>query len=171
VVSKLVNFCLSWTLVVGCWGGVVAAAFCPHEGCGTATAATEHESDHGGHQAVEGQESGDPEEHAAHAEGHRGHAPEQPTADEARSETAGSVVGTSGAHDPCCSHCMGRPEAPPSPKFEWQPSPVEKAGKDLAAHSPLKFAASAPHVRRDTPAQHAPPGSSDRYLLISVFRI
>lgn len=171
MVRKLVNFCLAWTLVVGCWGGVAAAALCPHEACGTAASATEHASDREGHQTVEGQDSGDSEGHAEHTEGHRGHAPETLAADEAGRESDVSVIGTSGAHDPCCSHCMGRPEAPPSPKFEWQYSPVEKAGKYLAAKTPLKVGAPASHVRRDTPAQHAPPGSPDRHLLISVFRI
>jgi hypothetical protein len=171
VVRKLVNFCLAWTVVTGCWGGVAAVAICPHEGCGTAAAATEQGSAHEGHQAVEGQDSAAPQDHTAHAEGHRGHSAEPPAAHEAGRESAESVIGPSPGHDPCFSHCVGRPEAPPSPKFEWQSSTVEKAGKDFAAPAQLKFVASAAHVRRDTPAQHAPPGSSDRHLLLNVFRI
>jgi len=82
------------------------------------------------------------------------------------------MTGTSGAHDPRCSHCAGRPEAPPSPKFEWQSDSVNKAGKELTAHAVWKvMAPAASHARQIAPAQHAPPGAPDRHLLLSVFRI
>lgn len=79
----------------------------------------------------------------------------------------------SGRHDSSCTHCVGRPDVPPSSSFEWQTNPAKKSGKVVAAHSagqsltPVAF-----FVREITPAQHAPPASPDRHLLLlNVFRI
>ena len=169
---KLVHICLAWTFVLGCWGGVLAAVACPHVGCETSAGAPDHDANHGEPQSGESQESAVPEDHSAHTGDHKGHAVETPAPEKSLPESAALMMGTSGAHDPCCTHCMGRPEAPPSPKFEWQSASVRKAVKALAAHSALKIMApAASHVRQIAPAQHAPPGASDRQLLINVFRI
>ena len=172
MVRKLVNICLAWTLVLGCWGGVLAAVACPHMGCETVAAAPEHDDAHAQHTPGASQESAAPEDHSAHTGEHQGHAAEPAASDQMRPESAGAMTGTRGAHDPYCSHCMGRPEAPPSPTFQWQASSAEKAGKDLASHAPLKLLASVAHVRQVTPAQHAPPGGAHKHLLLlNVFRI
>ena len=68
---------------------------------------------------------------------------------------------------------MGRPEAPPSSKFELDSNPLKKAGRDAAPQAAVRLSApDSVHVREITPAQHAPPGRADRHLLIlNVFRI
>lgn len=166
---KLVNFCLAWTLVLGCWGGVLAAAACPHKGCETASAAPHQTTAHAEHLSAASHDSDGGEGHSAHAGAHKGHAAEPPAAEPSRPELAQLTDGT---RAPYCSHCLGRPDAPPSPKFEWQSDSVKKAGKDAAPHvAPEVSAPLAAYVREITPAQNAPPGRSDRHLLISVFRI
>lgn len=171
---RLVNFCLAWTLVLGCWGGVLAAAACPHVGCEpTALVAPDQVPSHAEHQHGEAHGTAVAEEHSAHGEAHHGHAEESSARDESHPKTAESAVSTSGAHDPCCSHCMGRPEAPPSSKFELDSNPLKKAGRDATPQVALRLSApDSVHVREITPAQHAPPGRADRHLLLlNVFRI
>lgn len=166
---KLVNICLAWAIVLGCWGGVVAAVACPHVGCETAVTAPDHGGLHGGdvsHDAASAEET------SAHPADHHGHSAESRPAEQAQPGLVTSVAGDSGAHDSRCSHCVGRPDTPPSSKFERQPAPVGKDGKVPAALASPKVAApAASHALRIKPAQHAPPGSQDRHLLLGVFRI
>ena len=169
---KLLNFCLAWTLVLGCWGGVIAAVACPHVGCETMSAAADGNAAHGEHSSAEGHESAAPEEHSAHTDDHEGHAAEPTSHGQSQPDAVKLTAGVSGAHDPRCTHCVGGSGAPPSSKFERQTAPVNKAGKGLAAHAALKVVApAAAHAGRLMPAQHAPPGVPDRLLLLSVFRI
>lgn len=172
VARKLINICLAWTLVLGCWGGVLAAVACPHRGCETKAAATSQAATHYGHQSNEEQAAPGHEDHPVHKAGHRGHAAAPSATEQSRPELSESARAASRAHDPCCSHCVGRPDAPPSPKFEWQYRAAEGGGKDAAPQVAPKFSApSAAHQREISPAQHAPPRVSDRHLFIGVLRI
>lgn len=169
---KLVNFCLAWTLVLGCWGGVLAAAACPHVGCETPAAAPQHPAGHGEHSSVESQDAAVAEDHSAHHEGHRGHGAEPANGEQLRPEPAVSAGVVSDPHEQSCAHCVGRPEAPPSSGNEWRANSAHKPVKDAPSHTALQtLAPSAAHLREIVPAQHAPPGRSDRHLLLSVFRI
>ena len=169
---RLVNFCLAWTLVLGCWGGVIAAVACPHLGCETPSGTPEH-SAHGEHPADEGHASDDAENHSAHEETAASDVAVPPGPWQDPVGSAVPAVGSSGGHDGNCSHCVGRPEVPPSPNLEWQSDSAGKSVKYAAPRAaPQAVAPSAAHAREITPAQHAPPGSADRLLLLlSVFRI
>ena len=169
---KLVHVCVVIALMTGCWGGVLAAAACPHSGCETPAAAPD-DAAHGGHADEHSHHSASPEDHsrhgATHAEGHLAEtrAQEPPRVDSAQLRRA---VVTS--HDPNCAHCVGSAEAPPSRSFEWQSSPFKGGGKLTAPRAVEQVSApAAAFVREIIPAQHAPPGRSDRHLLLSVFRI
>jgi hypothetical protein len=155
---------------MGCWGGVLAAA-CPHMGCET-TAAAPDAAKQGGHAHSHDHNTVSPEDHSDHVTAHQGHLAEPPVPVQHQFSN-GELLGVAHEqHDPFCTHCVGRPEAPPSPCFEWQANSARKGG-DFAA--PLASAhvetPAAVFVREITPAQHAPPGRSDRHLLLSVFRI
>lgn len=167
---KLVNFSLVWVLALGCWCGVLAVAACPHVGC--ETAAPERAGAHAEHSSGESRGPAGSKDHSAHGAAHRARAEETAAAQPSRPEPAELTDSTSGARGSYCSHCMGSPGAPPSPTSEWRPAPVNKGFKDAAPHASLQVSAPhAAHVREVIPAQHAPPGSPDRHLLLSVFRI
>lgn len=154
---KLLNFSLAWCLVLGCWGGALAGMLCPHEPC---HAASDEAADRGGHSSAGGHE-----DHSAHAQTHEGHA-------EGPSPEAAEPSRVSRGHDPRCAHCVGGPEVPPAAKFEWQSGTLKKGAGDAATHAaPRLPTPAAPPAREIIPAQHAPPGDSDRHLLLNVFRI
>jgi hypothetical protein len=128
---------------------------------------------HGEHDSGNCHDSASTEDHHGHSESHQGHT-SGPTARGALLPESGAMRGgISATHDPLCSHCMGRPDAPPSSSFERQYGPAKKGGEDAAPHAPVQILAPvAAFVRQIAPAQHAPPGSSDRHLLLlNVFRI
>jgi len=155
--------------MTGCWGGVLAAAACPHLGCETAAAVPVAGAAHGGH--TEGHDAVSAEEHSGHAEGHAGHDAETPSPDRGAAD-AGHML--SGGHNPGCAHCVGRPGAPPSQRFEWQSTFAGKGGGIVTPLTAARVEEPAAVIPREiTPAQHAPPGRSDRHLLLllSVFRI
>lgn len=169
--SKLVNFCLSWTLVLGCWGGVIAAAACPHAGCETAAPSPAGVSNGG---ASGGHEHCAPasEDHSGHQGGHGDHAAAPPEQGSVLSGDTGLDEVSRGHHNLNCTHCVGRPEAPPSSNFELQTGSANKTA-DSAAPAAVTRVEPPPSVfpQEVTPAQHAPPGGADRHLLLSIFRI
>ncbi|HEY0078105.1 MAG TPA: hypothetical protein VGB73_05635 [Pyrinomonadaceae bacterium] len=173
VARRLVNFCLAWALVLGFgWGGVLAAAVCPHLGCETDAAAPGGNPSQDEHSSGECHNSDDAEEHSAQTKAHQGHAAELPVEKQTAFESLDLKRFFSGSSVPSCSHCIGRPDAPPSPKLEPQTNTVRNAGKEAPPHASLQTLADArTYVRQITPSQHAPPGRSDRHLLHSVFRI
>ena len=153
--------------MMGCWGGVLAAAACPHLGCETVAALPGSGAAHGGHTGDHDAVS--TEEHSGHTGGHEGHFAEPPSAD--RGMVSGGQT-LSGGHELGCTHCVGRPGAPPSQRFDWQSTFAGKGGGFVAPLTAARFATpAAPFLREITPAQHAPPGRSDRHILLSVFRI
>jgi hypothetical protein len=172
VTRKLVNLCLALTLVLGCWGGVLAAAACPHAGCKTAASAPEVTAGHGEHTGDHGHDVVGPEDHSGHGEAHEGHTA-QPSEQDRQHFSPEQFTGVaSNRHDQNCAHCVGSTEAPPSRSFEWQSNSLKQGGKLLAPQASGRIVApAAVFVREITPAQHAPPGRSDRHLLFSVFRI
>ena len=170
---KLINLCAVLALLAGCWGGVLAAAACPHAGCETTAAAPESTAAHGEHEAGHGPGSVSPEDHSGHAgpQG-KGHSAAPPAHNPPRVDPAQLRGAASNRHDPNCAHCAGDAEAPPSRHFEWQSNSFKSGEKLIAPRAAGQVsAASAVFVREITPAQHAPPGTSDRHLLLSVFRI
>jgi hypothetical protein len=170
VARKLLNVCVVFTLVLGCWGGVLAAAVCPHMGCKTTAAAPEATAHHGEHAA--GHEAVSQEDHSGHAAAHDGHAALPPAHDEQHLDGGRAPGVTADRHDPACAHCVGTAEAPPSRSFEWQSNSFKQGGKLTAPPAAARVSApAAVFLREITPAQHAPPGSSDRHLLLNVFRI
>ena len=161
---KLFNFCVVLALAAGCLSGALAAAACPHLGCDTPDAAAQ----------------ANPHAHAvggAHdGAGHTNHGAEHSAEPSARERT-GSGAARSGAcatrpREENCTHCLGRDPGPSSERFGWQPDPFKYGAKlappPAAGRVTVARPATAPEI---TPAQHAPPGSSDRHLLLSVFRI
>jgi hypothetical protein len=171
VARKIVNICIVIVLLTGCWGGVLAAA-CPHLGCETAAASDnaatpdEHVEEHGHHSAS-------PEDHSLHSGSHgEGHTAESPAQDPPQFDSDQFRRNASNSHDPNCDHCVGSTEAPPSQSFEWQSNSFKNGAKLAAPRAAERVSAPAVvFVREITPAQHAPPGRSDRHLLLSVFRI
>lgn len=169
---KLFNFGLAWVLVLGCWGGVLAAAACPHVGCETAAAAPVEAGTHGAHSAVETREPAVAGDHCARAKAGQGHAAQPPDAGRDRPESEdlrGTVLAPRGTS---CSHCVGRRQEPPSTKSDWQFNSARKVEKDSAAPAvgrPQAF--SRAFVREVIPAQHAPPPKPGRHLLLGVFLI
>ena len=159
--------------MLGCWGGVLAAALCPH-GCeSTAHAAGEASTTHGDH-GTDCAQMVKPEDHSGDISAHEeGHAGEPADGDQRQSGHAGPyTVARGGQHDQSCAHCVGRPEAPPSPYSEGQSSSAKRSGSFAAPLAAVQLESSAPvYLRKITPAQHAPPGESDRHLLLNVFRI
>lgn len=168
---KLANVCVVLALMMGCWGGVLAAVACPHMACKTAASAPAGVASHDEHSSGHEHEAVAHEDHSGHVQTHEGHA--EPAAQGKSQVSTGELWSVAPEpHDPSCAHCVSRSEAPPSPCFEWQPNSVRKGG-ELAA--PVAAATvtvpAAAYVREITPAQHAPPGRTDRHLLLSVFRI
>ena len=174
---KLVNFCLAWILLLGFgWGGVLAAAVCPHAGCETATGVSDQISEQtaaqGEHQSVECHSSASAEDHSAQTQAQQEHAGEPPVEKQSTLESPDSHRFVSGSHASSCSHCMSRPDAPPSSKLEPQSNPVRKSGKDATPHvAPQTLAHIRTHVRQIIPSRRAPPGEPDRHLLLGIFRI
>ena len=158
--------------MLGCWGGVLAAALCPH-GCETtAHAAGEASTTHGDH-GMDCAQMVKPEDHSGDISGHEeGHAGYPADGDQRQSDHAGLHTDARGQHDQSCAHCVGRPEAPPSPYSEGQSNSAKRGGSFTAPLATVQVESPAPVYRRKiTPAQHAPPGESDRHLLLNVFRI
>ena len=159
--------------MTGCWGRVLAAVACPHEGCETTDAASDSTAAHGEHVGDHSDHSASPEDHSGHAGSHgEGHSAESPAQDPPQSDSDLFRGSASDSHDSNCAHCVGSAEVPPSRSFEWQ-SNFFKNGVKLTAPRAAEQG-SAPAVvlvREITPAQHAPPGRSDRHILLSVFRI
>ena len=153
---------------MGCWGGVLAAAACPHLECETMAAAPEGGAGGAGH------DHGAPasEDHSSHPAEHGEHPAEPPARDVSRAGQPGLADVAPGGHMPGCTHCVGRPEAPPSPSFEAQANSVRKGEGAAAPTAAPRVEAPAAVVPREiTPAQHAPPHGTVRHLLLSVFRI
>lgn len=169
---KLFNFSLAWALVLGCWGGVLAAAACPHLGCETAAAAPAEAAVHGGHSAVETREPAGREDHCAPAGVERGRAAGPAEAGRRGPESEDLRVAILAPRGPSCSHCVGRRPAPTPAKSDWQFSPAGEAGKDSAPQG-VGHLPSPPRVfvREVIPAQHAPPARPGRHLLLGVFLI
>ena len=159
--------------MTGCWGGVLAAAACPHLECETAATAPEAASAHGDHAGERDRHTASPEDHSAHPESHgEGHSADSPSSDQSQPHSDQLRDRASGGHDADCAHCMGAAEAPPSRPFEWQPSSFKNSGKLTAPRAAQQVSALAVVVAREiTPAQHAPPKQTGRHLLLSVFRI
>jgi hypothetical protein len=158
--------------MLGCWGGVLAAVVCPHMGCETtASVAGEASTTHGDH----GPACDDmvkPEDHSGHISTHEVHAKEPVDGARRQSSPVGLHTIVPEQHDQFCSHCMGRQEAPPSPLSEWQSNSARRGESFAAPIVTIQVESPAPvYLRKITPAQHAPPGSSDRHLLLNVFRI
>ena len=155
--------------MTGCWGGVLAAAACPHTECEMTASAPSDTAGAGvhDHDAVTS------EDHSGHTAEHGGHAAEPPAQGRSGVSPAGVLNVGPGRHDPGCTHCLGRPEAPPSPNFEVQANSASKGGESTAPNAAARAGApAAVFLREITPAQHAPPGRSDRHLLLlNVFRI
>lgn len=169
---KLFNFCLAWTLVLGCWGGVLAAVVCPHVGCETGTAAREHAGTDSEHSTDGIHESAGAQSHTDHAENHQEHAEKSRAFEEAPPKPQGLRSLASSPHDPSCIHCVGGPQSPPSTKSEWQFNSAKKAEKGSAPPAARHLPApSRAFVMEITPAQHAPPAKPGRHLLLSVFLI
>jgi hypothetical protein len=173
VARKLVNICVVFALMTGCWVGVFAAAACPHVGCETSAGAPDGAAAHGEHTVERAHHAASPEDHSGRSEAHgEGHSSESPARDQAQPDSDQFRDLASGAHDPDCAHCVGGAEAPLSRPFEWQPNSFKNSGKLTAPRAAQQVSAPAVVVTREiTPAQHAPPGRSDRHLLLSVFRI
>lgn len=162
---KLVNVCVAFALMAGCWGGVLAAAACPHLECETAATEPEGASAHDDHAGERGSHSASPEDHSGHSADSPARDQSQPGPDHLRARA-------SGGHDQDCAHCVGAAEAPPSRPFEWQPNSFKNSGKLTAPRAAQQVTAPAVVLAREiTPAQHAPPRQTGRHLLLSVFRI
>lgn len=169
---KLLNVCVALALLLGCWGGVLAAAACPHVGCDAMASAPDIAVGHGGHADSHGQNVTSPEEHSCHVTSHRARAAKSSlqVQHQISHEELQSVA--SKQRGQFCAHCVGRPEAPPSPRLEWQSNSAKKGVDFAAPHAIAQIETTAPVLlRKITPAQHAPPGKSDRHLLLNVFRI
>lgn len=160
--------------MTGCWGGVLAAAACPHSGCETMASAPDIAATDGGHADTHGHDAVRSDTHSSHASALEGHAAEPPARDQHQFSTRGEHQSVAPEqHDQFCSHCVGSPEAPPSPRIEGQSNTAKKSGDFAAPLAATQFKApTAVFLREITPAQHAPPGRPDRYLLLlNVFRI
>jgi hypothetical protein len=165
VARRLINLSVVFALVTGCWGGVLAAAACPHVECETTAAAPEGAAGHG-HDAATS------EDHSGHAGEHGGHPAEPPAQNTSEVGRRGLPNVSPGGHDLGCTHCVGSPEAPPSPTSEAQANSVRKGAESAAPTAVTRVEApAAVFLREITPAQHAPPHGTVRHLLLSVFRI
>ena len=163
---KLVNICVVIALMTGCWGGVLAAAACPHLECETAATAPEGASAHGDHAGERGSHSASPEDHS-------GHSTDSPARDQSQAGPDHLRDLASRGNDADCAHCVGAAETPPSRPFEWQPGSFKNSGKLTAPRAAQQVSAPAVVLACEiTPAQHAPPRQTGRHLLLlSVFRI
>lgn len=162
---RLINLSVVFALLTGCWGGVLADAACPHVECVTAEAAPEGAAGQA-HDAVTSAA------HSGHAAEHGGHAPAPPARDISVQGPTGSTDVSNVGHDLGCIHCVGRPEAPPTPNIEVRANTARKGEESAAPPAAARLEAPAAIFPREiTPAQHAPPAGIVRHLLLSVFRI
>lgn len=167
---KLFNVCIVLALVLGCSGGVLAAAACPHLGCQTAAREDDRAESQGGH----GHEAAGPQKHSGRAASQTdGHAAANPPSCHDRQRESAEPSNAAFASPPqSCAHCVGNREAPPARGFEWQTSFARDNRSEAAPRDFGRLLApSVLFVREIIPATHAPPGSSARYLLLNVFRI
>lgn len=172
VLRKLVNICVGLALMTGCWGGVLAAAACPHSGCETMAFAPDVAATQSDHADTHGHDTASPEAHSSHVSAHQGHAAEPPARDQHQFSHGELKSVAPEQHDQSCAHCVGSPEAPSSPCFEWQSGSAKRGGGFVAPLAATQIKApAAVFLREITPAQHAPPGQSDRHIILSVFRI
>jgi hypothetical protein len=170
VARKIVNICVVFALMLGCWGGVLAAAVCPHVGCETTAQAPDIYATDDNHADSHCQGATDSADSSTRDKAHEGHDAELTAEDQFKREEHQSAGSRS--QDEFCAHCVDRPVDTPAPVFGHQSSSV-KRGVDFAAplavtqiESPVPV-----FLRKIAPAQHAPPGRSDRHLLLNVFRI
>jgi hypothetical protein len=173
VARKLVNVCAVIALMMGCWGGVLAAAACPHVGCEMVAAAPDATAAHGEHVDERSHHSASPEDHSRYGATHgEGHSTEPPAQNPPRFDSDQLRGTASDRHDPNCAHCVGSAEAPPPWSLEWRTNFSKNGGKLTAPRAAEQVPAPAiMWVQEITPAQHAPPRRSNRHLLLSVFRI
>ena len=176
---KLFQICLVWALLLGCWGGVLAAVACPHSDCRAAGPAPARDlspiapdASYAAHASTPTHEPAGHEAHrapapAAHCHASATAAEAEPR--EAADDSRGFAFARSGAS---CLHCEGAPRAPASTKSASQSSPAPRVEQDAAPQAVRRLLAPArAFVREIIPAQHAPPGTKDRRLLLSVFLI
>lgn len=168
-------------LLLGGWGGIVAAALCPHAGS----------SSSGAHSCFPERKTG---EHSAKdsildASGHGQHArkaeesdeschsPKRATekdkthADAAPHDTLPTKISSRGAG--LCAHCAGRPANPPSSSVARESNETRRGHEQQAGTTRPLVAPRAPaFTSQITPKQGSPPGvSSRRFVALNVFRI
>lgn len=168
---KLFNLCVVLALVAGSWGGVLAAAACPHLGCQAAAG----DDGHAASRHEQHREAAGAQEHSGHAASQtEGHAAAEPPSchDQEPEPAAESSVAALASSPQSCAHCVGSRQAPPARSFEWQAGFARENRSEAAPRDfgrlltpPVLF------VREVIPATHAPPGRSARHLLLNVFRI
>jgi hypothetical protein len=112
------------------------------------------------------------EDHSGDISVHEGHAGQPVDGERQQFNAVGLRTVVPEQHDQSCAHCVGRPETPPSPYSEQQSNSAKRGESFAAPLTAVHVGSPAPvYLRKITPAQHAPPGSSDRHLLLNVFRI
>ena len=169
---KLLNLCVVFVLMTGCWGGVLAAVVCPHAGCETnAFAAPDLAAPVDG-QGVHCHDTARAAGESIPDKAHEGHVEELPAHDQ---QQFGHVelheVGAR-SHERSCAHCVGSPETPPTQVSEQQTNSARNSRDFAAPPVAARVESPSPVFRRKiAPAQHAPPGRSDRQLLLNIFRI
>lgn len=155
---KLLQVGLLLSLLLGSWAGALAA--CPHVGCRT-TAARPDSDDNS---------DARPRHHAGQPD-HSGHAAPHDAAHTPHEATPRRGVAAN-RHDSTCTHCAGSRGPAPSRAFKWQVNNFE-TGRVLDAPRAVEQVSLTVclFVREFVPTQHAPPGGSERHLLLNVFRI
>jgi len=150
-------------LLLGGWGGVIAATLCPHAG---ASASPPMAEDHACCRAKS--------EHAGlhHSTSHHGAAH---GAKPGRMPAAHQLQGRAALGQPrgACAHCMGQRDLPATIVGARELTSVKRGdGEMVAPMAKLEAAPVAVAVSHFVPQQHAPPQSAGRkHLLLSVFLI
>jgi hypothetical protein len=162
-----------WALILGCWGGVLAAAVCLHGECHTAAArAPAGDAAHGEHSAGQGRTAADSENLSCHEKAGGGHAVETPASEHRQVDRAGLESFASNSPGSSCDHCVGGAEVPSPRPAEWQSSTARRGEKIVALCLAAPVAApAAVFTRQVAVAQPSPAGRTLRHLLIGVFRI
>jgi hypothetical protein len=173
VARKLLNLCAVFVLLTGCWGGVLAAVVCPHAGCETTASAAPDLSASGDNQGGHCHDTARSAGESIPDKAHEGHVEELPVHEQQQFGRGELQEVAARSHERSCAHCVGSPETPPTQEvFEQQTNSAKKDRDFAAPHVAARVESPSPVFQRKiAPAQHAPPGRSDKQLLLNVFRI
>lgn len=161
-------------LLLQTWGGALAAVVCPH--AGRDAAPTTKAGEHSCCAARPSDESRAADAGSDDAAGHCPMSRTRAASDEGLTHDAADSTATGDPAalltSPPCTHCVGRPDRPPTPSRTREPQEARRDAPAPATRAHTTRPAPVLFASAVEPSQHAPPGlGARRHVLLSVFLI